>query len=282
MRARGMGGILGVAQGSHQPPRLIHLTYRPKSKPMRRVALLGKGLTFDSGGLSLKTADDMETMKCDMAGSAAVLATLCALPEIGSRDEVTGIMGMAENMPGARHPSDDVLRPRVARRSGANTDAEGTGPGRLPVVRLDARRHRVGDRSGDAHGACVVALGPWRQEFRQPAVIDEVLRAASEAARPSGSSLYPEYREHIRATFADVKNTGIRWGRSDHRGALLPQEFVRDGLGHLDIAGPAFSGRNTPISARGSSRRVPCPLAVATRLLSGRAHRGTLPMSHRP
>ncbi|HZN02900.1 MAG TPA: M17 family peptidase N-terminal domain-containing protein, partial [Candidatus Polarisedimenticolia bacterium] len=111
LRKMGMGGILGVAQGSHKEPRLVRLQYRPKGKADRKVAVIGKGLTFDSGGLSLKTSEGMETMKCDMAGSAAVLATLTALGDLGCRSEVTGLMGLAENMPGgeAIRPG-DVLR----------------------------------------------------------------------------------------------------------------------------------------------------------------------------
>jgi leucyl aminopeptidase len=260
MRALGMGGILGVAQGSHQPPRLIHLTYRPRTKPARRVALLGKGLTFDSGGLSLKTADGMETMKCDMAGSAAVLATLCALPEIGSRDEVTGIMGMAENMPGggAIRPG-DVLRIMSGKTVEVrNTDAEGR------LVLADCLSY-VSTFAGietaidlaTLTGACVVALGPMAAGIlgnHQP-LVDEVLRAAGEAGEAFWQlPLYAEYREHIRSDIADIKNTGIRWGGAI-TAALFLQEFVRDGLhwAHLDIAGPAFGEKEYSYLGKGGS-----------------------------
>src|SRR6185503_11027948 len=127
LRGMGMGGILGVGQGSKHPPRLIQLEYRPEERATRKVALIGKGLTFDSGGLSLKTSEGMETMKCDMAGSAAVLATLKALPALAPRAEVIGLMGMAENMPGggAIRPGDILKIMNGKTVEVRNTDAEG-------------------------------------------------------------------------------------------------------------------------------------------------------------
>ncbi|PYT36003.1 MAG: leucyl aminopeptidase [Acidobacteria bacterium] len=127
MRRMGMGGILGVGQGSKNPPRLIRLDYKPEDRAVRKVALVGKGLTFDSGGLSLKTSEGMETMKCDMAGSAAVLATLKILPELAPRAEVVGLMGMAENMPGggAMRPGDVLKIMNGKTVEVRNTDAEG-------------------------------------------------------------------------------------------------------------------------------------------------------------
>jgi len=260
MRTMGMGGILGIAQGSHQPPRLIHLVYRPATRPARRIALVGKGLTFDSGGLSLKTADGMETMKCDMAGAATVLATLCALPEFGPAVEVHGVMGMAENMPGgaAIRPGDVVKIMNGKTVEVRNTDAEG----RVVladclsfVSRLDGVDTAID--LATLTGACVVALGPMACGVmgNDKPLVDEILRsaeAAGEAMWPL--PLYSEYREHIRSDIADIKNTGIRWGGAI-TAALFLQEFVREGLrwAHLDIAGPAFGEKEYSYLGKGGS-----------------------------
>lgn len=260
MRAQGMGGILGVGQGSTQTPRLIHLVYRPNGKPTRRIALVGKGLTFDSGGLSLKTADGMETMKCDMAGSAAVLATLTACRELGVTAEVHGVMGMAENMPGgsAIRPGDVVRIMNGKTIEVRNTDAEGR------VVLADClayvSRLEGVDTAIDLAtltGAVVVALGPMACGVmgNDRALVDEILAASEAAGEPMWPlPLYPEYREHIKSDIADVKNTGIRWGGAI-TAALLLQEFVREGMrwAHLDIAGPAFGEKEYSYLGKGGS-----------------------------
>jgi len=260
MRPMGMGGILGVSQGSHHPPCLIQLTYRPRGKPGRKIALLGKGLTFDSGGLSLKTADGMETMKCDMAGSAAVLATLCALGELGCQDEVVGLMGMAENMPGggAIRPG-DVLRIMNGKTVEVrNTDAEG----RLVLADLLSYASQI-DGVGAAidlatlTGACVVALGPMAAGVlgNDRDLVDSILGAAAAAGEAMWPlPLYSEYREHIKSDIADIKNTGIRWGGAI-TAALFLQEFVPKGLpwAHLDIAGPAFGEKEYSYLGKGGS-----------------------------
>jgi leucyl aminopeptidase len=255
-----MGGILGIGQGSHNPPRMVHLVYRPSTAPTRRIALVGKGLTFDSGGLSLKTAEGMETMKCDMAGAAAVLATLCALPEFAPAVEVHGIMGVAENMPGgaAIRPGDVVRIMNGKTVEVRNTDAEG----RVVladclsfVSRLDGVDTAID--LATLTGACVVALGPLASGVmgNHRPLVDEILRAAEAAGESMWPlPLYPEYREHIRSDVADIKNTGIRWGGAITAGLFL-QEFVRDGLrwAHLDIAGPAFGEKEYSYLSKGGS-----------------------------
>jgi leucyl aminopeptidase len=260
LRQMGMGGILGVAQGSHQEPRMIELRYRPKGTPKQRLALLGKGLTFDSGGLSIKTSEGMETMKCDMAGSAAVLATLCALPELGCSAEVTGLLGMAENMPGgaAIRPGDVLHIMNGKTVEVRNTDAEG----RLVLADLLSYASKIEklDAAVDLAtltGACVVALGPMAAGIlsNDRALADRILGAASEAGEALWPlPLYAEYREHIKSDIADIKNTGIRWGGAI-TAALFLQEFVRPGLSwaHLDIAGPAFGEKDYSYLPRGGS-----------------------------
>jgi leucyl aminopeptidase len=260
LRRLGMNGILGVGQGSAVPPRLIQLEYRPDGGAGRRVALAGKGLTFDSGGLSLKTSEGMETMKCDMAGSAAVLAALCALPQIGVRAEVTGLMGMAENMPGgnALRPG-DVLRMMNGKTVEVrNTDAEGR------LVLADVLSYastlegleQVIDLA-TLTGAMAVALGPLAAGVvgNDRGLVDAMVRAAERA----GESIWPmpliqEYREHIRSDVADIKNTGIRYGGAI-TAALFLREFVRPGLpwAHLDIAGPAFGDKEYSYIRKGAS-----------------------------
>jgi leucyl aminopeptidase len=260
MRAQGMGGILGVSQGSHNPPRLIQLHYRPAGKPSRKTALLGKGITFDSGGLSMKTSEGMETMKCDMAGAAAVLATLCALKAAGCREEVIGLMGMAENMPGggAIRPG-DVLRIMNGKTVEVrNTDAEG----RLvlaDLLSLASRTEGVETAIDLATltGACVVALGPMAAGVfsNDRGLSDAILAAASSAGEAMWPlPLYLEYREHIKSDIADIKNTGIRWGGAI-TAALFLHEFVRPGLrwAHLDIAGPAFGEKEYSYLGKGGS-----------------------------
>src|SRR5262249_17134076 len=123
----GMGMFLAVAQGSDEEPRFIHLTYKPRSKPRRRVVLIGKGVTFDSGGLSLKPSQSMEDMKTDMAGAAAVISAIVALPELGAPYEVHAIAACTENMPSGRsYKLGDVLKSMSGKTVEINnTDAEG-------------------------------------------------------------------------------------------------------------------------------------------------------------
>ena len=260
LRRMGMGGILGVGQGSHNPPRLIRLDYRPEERPARKVALIGKGLTFDSGGLSLKSADGMETMKCDMSGAAAVLATLRALPELAPRVEVVGLMGMAENMPGggAIRPGDVLKIMNGTTVEVRNTDAEG----RLVLADLLSYASTI-DGVEEAidlatlTGAAVVALGPMAAGVfgNDQGMVDDILRAAERAGeRMWPLPLYSEYREHIKSDVADIKNTGIRWGGAI-TAALFLREFVRPGLrwAHLDIAGPAFGEKDYSYIKKGGS-----------------------------
>ncbi len=249
---RGMGAILGVSAGSAQPPCMIHLIYRPSRAARRgsrrpRIALVGKGLTFDSGGLSLKTAAGMETMKLDKAGACAVLGAMSAIAQLKPDIEVHGVMGMTENMPGgAATKPGDVLRSLSGKTIEVlNTDAEGR------VVLADAlayaQQQKVDEMIDLATltGACMVALGPSvsgvfgnRQEM-----VDALLSAARSAGEPMWQlPLRDEYNEFLRSEVADVKNTpGSRYGGAITAGLFL-RTFVSDEVGwvHLDIAGPAF------------------------------------------
>jgi leucyl aminopeptidase len=246
----GYGGILGVGKGSVRPPRLVHLEYAP---PDARgyVALVGKGITFDSGGLSIKPASGMAEMKSDMAGAAAVLATVVAAARLRLPVRVGGWLALAENMPSgtAQRPS-DVLTMRGGRTVEVlNTDAEGR------LVMADALVD-ASDSGPDLlldvatlTGAQVVALGK-----RVSAVManddelrERVVRVAGEAGEQFWPMpLPPELRSSMDSPIADIANIGERFGGMLVAGLFL-SEFVgkRDGRSipwaHLDIAGPAFN-----------------------------------------
>jgi leucyl aminopeptidase len=255
----GMGAFLGVAAGSAQPPRFLHLTYAPGGRRRKRVAIVGKGITFDSGGLDLKSADSMLRMKDDMSGAAAVLGVMRALPSLKPPVEVHGLIAATENMPsgGALRPGDVLRAMNGTTIEVGNTDAEG----RLTLA--DAIGYAVSRVDADEivdlatlTGACVVALGPLCTGlFASDARLAERLLAAGEAAgeRIWQLPLIDEYREHLRSDVADVNNVGPRGG-----GAITAALFLREFAGdrpwaHLDIAGPAFVEKDTPLAPKGAT-----------------------------
>ncbi|HEX3394871.1 MAG TPA: leucyl aminopeptidase [Acidimicrobiales bacterium] len=245
--AENLGGLQGVARGSDEPARLIQLAWEP-SEPRARIALVGKGITFDSGGLSIKSAEGMETMKTDMSGAAAVLATMAALPDLAPDVAVLGIVPATENMPGghATKPG-DVLEARNGKTIEVlNTDAEG----RLVLadglsLAVEAGVDAIVDLA-TLTGACMVALGPKIAGLmgNHDGWVHQVRTAADRA----GEKVWPlplpqEYRRSIDSEIADVKNIGSdRYGGALTAGLFL-REFVADvPWAHLDIAGPARSG----------------------------------------
>jgi leucyl aminopeptidase len=239
----GLGGLMGVAMGAHNPARLVRFLYEPEH-PKGFMALVGKGIVFDSGGLSLKTAEGMETMKTDMSGAAAVFGAVQAIATLGIPVKVLGITPLAENMPGggAMRPG-DVIRPRNGKTVEVlNTDAEG----RLVLADGLALASEAGpDLIVDLAtltGACKVALGEkigglWSNDDD---AAGKVLAAAARAGeRFWRMPLVDDYRKNLDSDIADIKNTGIRWGGAIHA-ALFLREFVGDvAWVHLDIAGPA-------------------------------------------
>jgi leucyl aminopeptidase len=259
-----LGGLLGVARGSAEPPRLVKMTYEP-ADPLEadgrvpHVVLVGKGITFDSGGLSLKTADGMVTMKTDMSGAAAVMAAVSACGALGVRVRVTAIAPTTENMPGGRATKPgDVLTIRNGRTIEVlNTDAEGR------LVLADALT-LASELEPDAiidlatlTGACVVALGTSiAGAFGSDDALMSRVRAASERA---GEGTWPlplpdEYRSHIDSDVADMKNVGKAGQAGAIAAALLLARFV-DGVPwvHLDIAGPARSDEDSGILSKGGT-----------------------------
>jgi leucyl aminopeptidase len=255
----GMGAFLGVAAGSEQPPKFIHLTYRPSGARRRRVAIIGKGITFDSGGLDLKSAEGMLRMKDDMSGAAAVLGVMRALPALRPPCEVHGLIAATENMPsGAAVRPGDVLRAMNGTTIEiGNTDAEG----RLTLADAlcyAAERVKADEMIDMATltGACVVALGPLCSGLfaNDQALATRLLAAAEHAGeRLWQLPLIDEYRENLKSEVADLNNVGPRGGGAITAGLFL-KEFAGDRpWAHLDIAGPAFVEKDMPLGPKGAT-----------------------------
>jgi len=239
-----LGGLLGVARGSVEPPRAIKLTYRPDQASGKKVGLVGKGITFDSGGLSLKSGEGMMTMKTDMGGAAAVLAAMSTLRALGVTHEVNGYLMLTENMPsGSAQKPGDVLITRSGRTIEVlNTDAEGR------LVLADGLTLALEDGNEEIvdiatlTGACVVALGEEIAGLmgnEQP-LIDALHAAGERAVEPNWQLPLPKsYEKLIASEVGDMKNVGKRGGGAI-TAALLLQRFVPDAhWAHLDIAGPS-------------------------------------------
>lgn len=244
---KGMGGLIGIGKGSDEPYHFIMLKWEGK-KGSKKVAVCGKGITFDSGGLCIKPADGMGTMKCDMSGAAAVLGMFSALPELKPDCTVYGYIPAAENMTGGSAvKTGDVLRTASGRTIEVNnTDAEGR------VVLADAMTVAREDKPDELidlatlTGACVVALGD--QVAGMFANDDNLAAGLDAAAKRAGERLWrmpivAEYRDLLKSDIADIKNSGGRWGGAI-QGALFLQEWAGDQpWAHLDIAGPAWTDK---------------------------------------
>jgi len=253
LEAERCGSLLAVAKGSSREPRLVILRYQGGAAGAPQLAIIGKGVTFDSGGLSIKPTDGMLTMKCDMAGAATMLAAMSAIARLKLPVNVIGLAGLVENMLGpAAMKLGDVLHARSGKTIEVhNTDAEG----RLVLadvlaVAVDQKPARLVDLA-TLTGACVIALGtevaglmsndqPW---------CDSVATAARACGEPVWQlPMYPDiYDEVIRSEVADIKNVGDgRWG-----GAISAAKFLEQFVGgvpwtHIDIAGPAFRDKPKP------------------------------------
>ncbi len=253
-----MGSYLSVSAGSEVPPALIHMVYKPKGKSKKTVAVVGKGVTFDSGGLSLKPSGSMETMKDDMAGSAAAIGLMQTLARIQPKVTVHVVVAATENMPSgaATKPGDVVTAMNGKTIEILNTDAEG----RLTLA--DAL-HFIIQKGPDVvidmatlTGACLVALGERISGLMGND--DKLLDDLIEASEYSGEMLWQlplleEYRADLKSPIADLKNIGGRWGGTITAGLFL-QEFVgKARWAHLDIAGPSWSDKQLPYISRGGT-----------------------------
>ncbi len=263
----GMGLLLGVARGSSEPPRVIVLRYDPPGAPASPVlGLVGKGVTFDSGGISIKPADGMERMKDDMAGGAAVVCAMRAIAQLAPRVRVVGIIPTTENMPGGRaiKPGDILTGASGKTVEVINTDAEGRlilGDG-LWYARRQGATHLVDVAT--LTGACVVALGKITSGLfgSSDAWVDIIRQIANEAGdRVWPLPLFPEYRDQLKSEIADLTNTGGR-----PAGAVTAAMFLKEFSGglpwaHLDIAGTAWAEEAKPYLPKG-------PSGVAVRTLA--------------
>jgi leucyl aminopeptidase len=245
LRVLGMGGILAVGSGSQNRPRLILLKYTPARPPVRgvpTVALVGKAVTFDSGGISIKPAQDMDQMKFDKSGGIAVLATMRALAELELPMNVLGLIPSAENLPSGSsyRPGDIVTTYSGKTVEILNTDAEGR------MILCDALAYAVRQKCdviidiATLTGACVVALGAHKAGLMSND--DDLVGALQKAAEASGESVWrlptgDEYAEEMKSKIADLKNVAGRWGGASTAASFLQQFVGAARWAHLDIAG---------------------------------------------
>ena len=254
----GMGAFLGVAAGSEQPPCFIHLTYAP-ARPRKKVAIIGKGITFDAGGLDLKTAEGMLRMKDDMSGAAAVLGVMRALPDLKPPVEVHGLVAATENMPSgsAIRPGDVLKAMNGTTIEIGNTDAEGrlTLADAISYANAKIKPDEMVDLA-TLTGACVVALGPLVSGlFANNRGLAGRLRAAADQAgeRLWELPLVDEYREFLKSEVADLNNVGPRGGGAITAGLFLKEFAGETPWAHVDIAGPAFSEKDLPLAPKGGT-----------------------------
>ncbi|HEX9368552.1 MAG TPA: leucyl aminopeptidase [Vicinamibacterales bacterium] len=263
----GMGLLLGVARGSAEPPRVIVMRYDPPGAPAAPVlGLVGKGITFDTGGISIKPAEGMERMKDDMAGGAAVICAMRAIALLKAPIRVVGVVPTAENMPGGRAMKPGAVLTGAGGKTVemVNTDAEGR------LILADGLWYA--QELGATHlvdvatltGACVVALGKVVSGlFGRPDAWRDTVRAVADAAgdRAWPLPLYDEYFDQIRSEIADMINSGGRPGGAC-TAAIFLREFTNDRpWAHMDIAGTAWAEEGKPYQPKG-------PIGVAVRTLA--------------
>jgi leucyl aminopeptidase len=258
MRELGMNALLGVARGSRQPPKMIVAEYRGGKKTDEPIALVGKGITFDSGGISIKPAEKMELMKTDMAGGAAVIATIRAASELSLPLNLVGIVPATENLPGGNaYKPGDILRSLSGQTiEVVNTDAEGR------VILADALTYACRFKPAviidlaTLTGACIVALGD--EVIGMMGTDEELKSKLRDAADITGEKVWElplgeQYDELIKSDVADYKNSGGRAG-----GAITAAAFLGKFVGnckwiHLDIAGPSWAEKSRPYIPKGAS-----------------------------
>ena len=254
-----LGGLLGVNRGSERPARFVKLQWNPPSKPKKSLALVGKGVTFDSGGLSLKTATGMKNMKYDMSGAAAVLGAMVAIAKVKPKCRVTAYIPLTDNMTGGDATrTGDVLTIRNKKTVEVhNTDAEGR------LILADALSLACEDKHdaivdlATLTGACVVALGNGYAGIMGNSQdwIDTVTKAAKQAGERLWQLPLPDdYRQQLDSSVADMANIGSGNGGTITAGLFL-SEFVTDGIdwAHLDIAGTAFSDKVAGVNGKGGT-----------------------------
>ena len=261
LRAHKMGGILAVGAGSASKPRFIVLKHTPTRKPAPKrpaVALVGKAVTFDSGGISIKPSQNMDQMKLDKSGGIAVLATMKAVAELDLPLTVWGLIPSAENLPSGSsyRPGDIVTTYSGKTVEILNTDAEGR------MILCDALAYAARNQRdviidvATLTGACMVALGTYKAGLMSND--DDLVKALQRAAEDSGESIWhlpsgEEYAEEMKSKIADLKNTGSRWGGACTAAAFLRQFVGETTWAHLDIAGMDIVQNGKDHAAPGST-----------------------------
>jgi leucyl aminopeptidase len=258
MEKEGMGAILGVAQGSRQPPKLIVLSYKGDKTSPNTLGLIGKGITFDSGGISIKTSEGMAEMKSDMAGAAAVMAALGAIARLKPKVNVTAVIPATENLPGgnALKPGDILKALNGKTIEVVNTDAEGR------LILADALSYAVKQKLSPLvdlatlTGACHVALGDIYSGIlgNSQELIEKVIKAGTDAGEHLWQMpMHEDYKELNKSDVADIKNSGGRWA-----GAITAAHFLAEFVGdtpwaHIDIAGTSFIEKERGYLVKGAT-----------------------------
>jgi len=269
MEKLGMGSFLSVARGSHQPPKFIVMQYKGGKAKAKPVVLVGKGITFDTGGISLKPAAEMDEMKYDMCGAASVLGTFKAIARMGLPINVVGLIAATENMPGggATKPGDVVTSLSGQTIEVLNTDAEGR------LILCDALTYAERFKPecvidvATLTGACVVALGkiPSGLLANDDELAAEILRRGTESGdRAWQLPLWDEYQELLKSNFADMGNIGGRYAGTITAACFLSRFTKAYKWAHLDIAGTAWVSGD----AKGATGR---PVPLLSSFLIGRA-----------
>jgi len=258
MQELGMGGLLGVAQGSQQPPKFIVLHYKGKDSAETDVALVGKGITFDSGGISIKPSEGMGEMKGDMAGGAAAMAAISAIAQLKPKINVAAIIPATENLPSGKalKPGDILTAMNGKTIEIISTDAEG----RLILADALSYAKKLGAKFmvdvATLTGACRVALGDvYSGAFsNNQGLMDKVIAAGAEAGELIWQMpMHEQYKEQIKSDVADIKNVGGKWG-----GAITGAQFLAEFVGdipwvHLDIAGTSLSEKEQGYLVKGAT-----------------------------
>ncbi len=267
-----MGSFLSVARGSHQPPKFIVMQYKGGKSKAKPIVLVGKGITFDTGGISLKPAAEMDEMKYDMCGAASVLGTFKAIAQMGLPINVVGLIAATENMPGggATKPGDVVTSLSGQTIEVLNTDAEGR------LVLCDALTYAERFKPecvidiATLTGACVVALGkiPSGLLANDDELAAEILKRGTDSGdRAWQLPLWDEYQELLKSNFADMGNIGGRYAGTITAACFLARFTKAYKWAHLDIAGTAWLSGD----AKGATGR---PVPLLSEFLVGRARGG--------
>ena len=255
----GMGMFLAVGRGSDHEPRFIHMTYTPPKKPKKRICFIGKGVTFDSGGYSLKPSQSMEDMKVDMSGAAAVIASMDAIAALGGPNEIHAVAACCENLVSGRaYKLGDVLHSMDGTTVEINnTDAEGrlTLGDAITYARQKIQPDEMFDLA-TLTGACMVALGPYTAGVMSDN--EPLLRNWMQVAERTGEDMWRlplnnRLREQLKSSVADMRNTGDRFGGAITAGLFL-KTFAKDTPWvHVDIAGPASVSGARPATPKGGT-----------------------------